>query len=72
MLCHDARRKARYSGKDLMLLQDRLLWDTAQIEEGRAVLDRALALGGRGPYLLQAAIASLQAEVATLYGSSPG
>ena len=29
-----------------------------QIEEGRRILDRALALGGRGPYALQAAIAS--------------
>jgi RNA polymerase sigma-70 factor (ECF subfamily) len=64
MLCHEARRKARYSGKDLVLLadQDRSLWDAAQIEEGRGMLDQALALGGRGPYVLQAAIASLQAE----------
>ena len=29
---------------------------------GRAALDRALALGGRGPYVLQAAIASLHAD----------
>src|SRR5206468_2564431 len=42
--------------------QDRSLWDTEQIAEGRAVLDRALALLGRGPYVLQAAIASLHAE----------
>ena len=33
-----------------------------QIAEGRAALDRALALRGRGPYVLQAAIASLHAE----------
>ena len=77
MLCHDARRLARFSGDRLVLLedQDRGLWDAAQIEEARAVLDRALAIGGRGPYVLQAAIASLQAEervdwpqVAALYG----
>ncbi|MBV9546394.1 MAG: sigma-70 family RNA polymerase sigma factor [Chloroflexi bacterium] len=77
MLCHDARRKARFRNDELVLLedQDRSMWDMAQIEHGRAVLDRAMALGGRGPYVLQAAIASLQIEpvvdwrqVATLYG----
>jgi RNA polymerase sigma-70 factor (ECF subfamily) len=77
MLCHDARREARFAGDELVLLadQDRSLWNTAQIERGRAELDRALALRGRGPYVLQAAIASLQAEeqidwpqVAALYG----
>ena len=64
MLCHDARRRARYASDELVLLeaQDQSLWDQAQIEEGRAVLDRALHLGGRGPYVLQAAIASLQSE----------
>jgi RNA polymerase sigma-70 factor, ECF subfamily len=77
MLCHDARRAARFSGDELVLLedQDRSLWDAAQIAQARAVLDRALALRGRGPYVLQAAIASLQAEpeidwpqIASLYG----
>jgi len=59
----------------LLADQDRSLWDTAQIAEGRAVLDRALALLGRGPYVLQAAIASLHADeprdwaqIAALYG----
>jgi RNA polymerase sigma-70 factor (ECF subfamily) len=42
--------------------QDRTLWDFDQIAEGRAVLDRAIALGGRGPYVLQAALASLHSE----------
>ncbi len=77
MLLHDARRKARFRGDDLVLLadQDRSLWDESQIAEGRTVLERALALGGRGPYVLQAAIASLHAEeprdwrqIAALYG----
>jgi RNA polymerase sigma-70 factor (ECF subfamily) len=80
MLIHDARRKARFSGQELVLLadQDRSLWDGARIAEGRAVLERALALRGRGrggAYVLQAAIASLQAEeridwpqVAALHG----
>jgi len=64
MLCHDARRAARFRGGELVLLedQDRSLWDAAQLEEGRAAIERALALRGRGPYVLQAAIASLQAQ----------
>ena len=64
MLLLEARRKARFRDGDLVLLaeQDRSLWDAAQISEGRAVLDRALALRGRGPYVVQAAIASLHAD----------
>ncbi len=77
MLLHDARREARFRDGNLVLLadQDRSLWNTTQIAEGRAVLDRALALRGRGPYVVQAAIASLHADeprdwpqIAALYG----
>jgi RNA polymerase sigma-70 factor (ECF subfamily) len=77
MLLLDARRAARFRAGDLVLLadQDRSLWDAAQIAEGRSTLDRALALHGRGPYVLQAAIASLHTdeprdwgEIAALYG----
>ena len=77
MLLHDARREARFRDGELVLLadQDRSLWDTAQIAAGRAELDRALALLGRGPYAIQAAIASLHADeprdwpqIAALYG----
>jgi RNA polymerase sigma-70 factor, ECF subfamily len=77
MLLHDSRREARVRDGELVLLadQDRGLWDWAQIDAGRASLDRALALHGRGPYVLQAAIASLHAaqssdwpQIATLYG----
>ena len=77
MQIHHARRKARFSGEELVLLedQDRSLWDAEEIAVGREALDRAIALRGRGPYVLQAAIASLQAEeridwneVAALYG----
>src|SRR5581483_11422334 len=76
MQIHHARRKARFSGEDLVLLedQDRSLWDHQEIASARQALERAIALHGRGPYVLQAAIASLQAdewidwtEVATLY-----
>jgi len=77
MLLNDARREARFREGELVLLadQDRALWDDAQIAEGRAVLDRAIAQRGRGPYVLQAAIASLHADephdwaqIAALYG----
>jgi RNA polymerase sigma-70 factor, ECF subfamily len=62
MMIHHARRRARFSGEDLVLLdeQDRSLWDMRQIAAGRAALDRALALGGHGAYVVQAVIASLQ------------
>jgi RNA polymerase sigma factor (sigma-70 family) len=64
MLIHDARREARFAGGELVRLheQDRGLWNRKQIAEGRAQVDRAMALRGRGPYLLQAAVASLQTE----------
>jgi RNA polymerase sigma-70 factor (ECF subfamily) len=64
MLLHHARRGARFAGADLVLLaeQDRSLWDADEIAAGRALLDRALALRGRGPYVVQAAIASQQLE----------
>ena len=64
MLLHDSRRAARFRDGEIVLLadQDRSLWDRAMIARGRAALDRALALRGRGPYVLQAAIASLHAE----------
>jgi RNA polymerase sigma-70 factor (ECF subfamily) len=77
MLLHDARRDARFRDGELVLLadQDRSLWNEAQIADGRAVLERALALHGRGPYVLQAAIASLHlddphdwSQIAALYG----
>jgi RNA polymerase sigma-70 factor (ECF subfamily) len=65
MLLHDSRREARFSDGELVLLgdQDRSRWNTEQITAGRAALDHALALRGRGPYVVQAAIASLHAEV---------
>jgi RNA polymerase sigma-70 factor (ECF subfamily) len=64
MLLNDARREARFTDETVVLLreQDRSLWDVDQIAEGRALLDRARALGGRGSYVLQAAIASLHTD----------
>jgi RNA polymerase sigma-70 factor (ECF subfamily) len=77
MLAHDARADARFRDGEVVLLrdQDPALWDRAQLAAARAVLERALALGGRGSYVLQAAIASLHGEeprdwreIAALYG----
>jgi len=77
MLLHDSRRRARFRAGDIVLLadQDRSLWDAEQIEQGRGMLDRALALRGHGPYVVQAAIASLHVDeprdwpqIAALYG----
>ena len=77
MLVHDSRRAARLIGGELVLLadQDRARWDRSELDAGRGALDQALALRGRGPYVLQAAIASLQAEdrpdwpqIVALYG----
>jgi RNA polymerase sigma-70 factor (ECF subfamily) len=76
-LVNDARRDARFADGTVVLLadQDRSLWDLGQIAEGRTALERGLALGGRGPYVLQAAIAVLHVEspqdwpqLAALYG----
>jgi RNA polymerase sigma-70 factor (ECF subfamily) len=77
MLLHDARRDARFADGTVVLLRDqnRSLWDAGRIAEGRAVLDRALALGGRDAYVLQAALAAAHVDeppdwsrIAALYG----
>jgi RNA polymerase sigma-70 factor (ECF subfamily) len=67
MLFVDSRRQARTRDGELVLLadQDRALWDRTMIEAGRAALGRAFALHGRGPYLLQAAIARLHVAEAS-------
>jgi RNA polymerase sigma-70 factor (ECF subfamily) len=65
LLLTDARRAARLDSRgELVALedQDRSRWDAAWIAEGAAVLDRALALGRPGPYVIQAAIAGLHAR----------
>ena len=68
MLLHDSRRATRV-GTDGALVpleeQDRCRWNGAAIEEGRRVLDTALAMRRRGPYQVQAAIAALHAGAAT-------
>jgi RNA polymerase sigma-70 factor, ECF subfamily len=63
MLLHDARRASRVSSRgDVVLLdtQDRSLWDRSEIDEGLALVERALSVGGRlSSYVVQAAIAAL-------------
>jgi RNA polymerase sigma-70 factor (ECF subfamily) len=68
MLLHESRRSARTSPTgELVLLgdQDRLLWDRALIDEGIALVERALASRRFGPYTLQAAISAVHAEAST-------
>ncbi len=68
MLLHDARRTARTSPEgELILLdeQDRSLWNREQIQEGLALVEKALASRRFGPYTLQAAIAAVHAEAPT-------
>ena len=61
MLINHARTAAHFRGGELVLLddQDRSLWDQQLIDEARQGLERALALRGSGPYVIQAAIADL-------------
>ena len=67
MLLHDARSAARLDGAgDFVPLeeQDRSVWHRAEIDEGVAVLDRALRRLSPGPYQVQAAIAACHATAA--------
>jgi RNA polymerase sigma-70 factor, ECF subfamily len=77
MLIHDARRAARVADDGTYVAlpdQDRARWDSERIEEGKAILDRALRLRRPGPYQLHAAIAALHVstpvdwpQIAALY-----
>ncbi len=69
LLLIDARRAARTgpSGELVLLAdQDRALWDRGLIEEGRALVVAALRGGAPGPYALQAAIAAVHDEAASV------
>jgi RNA polymerase sigma-70 factor (ECF subfamily) len=82
MLLQESRRAARSSPSgELILLddQDRELWNREQIEEGSALVERALLSRRFGLYTLQAAIAAVHAnaidpastdwaQIAALYG----
>jgi len=69
MLLQESRRAARTSaGGELILLehQERSLWDRAQIAEGVALVEEALKSRRFGAYTLQAAIAAVHAEAASV------
>ncbi|BAP77272.1 ECF subfamily RNA polymerase sigma-70 factor [Pseudomonas sp. MT-1] len=68
MLLHDSRRAARTDeAGELVRLdeQDRSRWNQAQIAEGAALVQRALASRRFGPYTVQAAIVAVHAEAAS-------
>nr|WP_100547469.1 MULTISPECIES: RNA polymerase sigma factor [unclassified Pseudomonas] len=69
MLLHESRRAAR-SGVDgeviLLEAQDRSLWNRELIAEGEALVLHALHSRRFGPYSLQAAIAAVHADAASL------
>jgi RNA polymerase sigma-70 factor (ECF subfamily) len=65
MLLHESRRAARTSSEgELVLLseQDRSRWDRVLVDEGTALVRRALAARRPGPYALQSAIAAVHAD----------
>jgi RNA polymerase sigma-70 factor, ECF subfamily len=65
MLMQESRRVARASPEGEVILledQDRSRWNRDLIDEGRALVERALASRRSGPYTLQAAIAAVHAD----------
>jgi RNA polymerase sigma-70 factor (ECF subfamily) len=86
MLFQDSRRDTRIDqAGELVLLEDqnRALWNRAEIDEGRRVLERALLFRHLDRYQLQAAIAAVHAgaadsnqtdwpRIASLYGELAG
>jgi RNA polymerase sigma-70 factor (ECF subfamily) len=65
MLMQESRRVARASPEGEVILleeQDRSRWNRNLIDEGRALVERALASRRSGPYTLQAAIAAVHAN----------
>ncbi|MHA7883282.1 RNA polymerase sigma factor [Nitratireductor rhodophyticola] len=68
MLLQHARSAARTDADGNAVLlddQDRTLWNRTGIEEGLALVDKALRHGRPGPYQVQAAIAALHARART-------
>ncbi|HEY2630498.1 MAG TPA: RNA polymerase sigma factor [Usitatibacter sp.] len=69
MLLHESRRASRTTPDgELVLLtdQDRALWDRGQIADAVKLVEAALATRAFGPYAIQASIAAVHAEAATV------
>jgi RNA polymerase sigma-70 factor (ECF subfamily) len=69
MLLHESRRAARTSPEGNLILledQDRSLWNRPLIEEGVALVERALNSHRFGSYTLQAAIAAVHSKAASV------
>jgi RNA polymerase sigma factor (sigma-70 family) len=69
MLLHHARRAARTDADGALVTldrQDRRRWDTALVAEGVGLVQGALAADRLGPYQVQAAIAALHDDAATV------
>ncbi|MGP9823236.1 RNA polymerase sigma factor [Ectopseudomonas khazarica] len=69
MVLHESRRQARSAADGEVILleaQDRSLWGRELIAEGEALVLQALHSRRFGPYSLQAAIAAVHAEAASL------
>jgi RNA polymerase sigma-70 factor (ECF subfamily) len=64
LLLTHARCAARHKGGETVALadQDRKLWDHPMLEEGLAMLDKALARARPGPFQIKAAIAACQSR----------
>jgi RNA polymerase sigma factor (sigma-70 family) len=72
MLLTDARRAARTGPEEELIpldKQDRTLWNRGDISEGVELLTDALSKGSVGFYQLQAAIAAVHDEAATVEGT---
>lgn len=75
MLLHESRRTARLDAAgDLVLLenQDRSLWDSDLVAEAFGLIERGFAMRQAGPYLLQAAIASVHAGASSMENTDWG
>ena len=72
ILLTSARSAARADGDGALVLladQDRSRWDRGRMDEGRILVEAALARHHPGPYQLQAAIAACHADAAAAAGT---
>ncbi|MDQ3981378.1 MAG: RNA polymerase sigma factor [Actinomycetota bacterium] len=68
LLLTDSRRPARSAGDGSLVLlpdQDRRLWDSSLVAEGRALVKACLRRDAPGPYQIQAAIAEVHSSAAS-------